>query len=57
MKTRKDEKQLFAESAWLLFNNRERILADPRMAYAPIDMLNGLMYFGSKAFEGATIGA
>lgn len=57
MKTRKDEKQLFAESAWLLFNNRERILADPRMAHAPIDMQNGLMYFGSKAFEGATIGA
>lgn len=56
MKAIKDEKQLFAESAWLLFNNRERILADPRMAYAPIDMQNGLMYFGSKAFEGATIG-
>ena len=30
--------------------------SDPRMAYAPIDMQNGLMYFGSKAFEGATIG-
>ena len=26
------------------------------MAYAPIDMPNGLMYVGSKAFECATIG-
>ena len=37
--------------------NKERILADPRMAYVPIDMQNCLAYFGSKAFEGATIGA
>ena len=50
------EQQLFADSAWLLYNNRERILADPRMAYAPIDMGNWLMYSGERAFKGATIG-
>lgn len=49
--------KFFAESAWLLFENRERILADPSMAHVPIDMPNCLAYFGSKAFEGATIGA
>lgn len=51
------DQKCFAESAWLLFENRERILADPRMARVPIDMQNCLAYFGSKAFEGATIGA
>jgi hypothetical protein len=49
------EQQLFTESAWLLYNNRERILADPRMAYAPIDMGNWLMYSGVGAFNRATI--
>ena len=52
-----NDQKSFAESAWLLFENRERILADPRMANVPIDMQNCLAYFGSKAFEGATIGA
>ena len=50
------EQQLFAKSAWLLYNNRERILSDPRMAYTPIDMHNGLMYIKDPAFPGATIG-
>ena len=50
------EQQLFIESAWLLCRNRERILRDPCMAYAPINMPNGLMYCGDKAFKGATIG-
>ena len=52
-----NHQKFFAESAWLFFNNKERILADPRMAYVPIDMQNCLAYCGSKAFEGATIGA
>ena len=30
------EKLMFAKAAWLLYNNREKILADPRMAYATI---------------------
>ena len=51
------DQKFFAESAWLLFDNKERILADPSMAHVPIDMQNCLAYFGSKAFEGATIGA
>lgn len=49
------EQRLFAESAWLLYENRERILNNPWMAYAPIDMQNVLMY--SSPFESVTIGA
>lgn len=52
-----NDQKLLAESAWLLFENKERILADPRMAHVPIDMQNCLAYFGSRAFEGATLGA
>ena len=50
------KQQLFAKSAWLLYRNSKRILSDPRMAYAQIDLPNGLMYCGDKAFKGATIG-
>ena len=57
MREMSNDQRLFAESAWLLFENKERILADPRMAYVPIDMSNCLAYAGSRAFEGATIGA
>ena len=53
--TMNKEQQLFVESAWLLYENRERILNDPSMAYAPIDMQNVLMY--SSPFEGVTLGA
>ena len=49
-----DEQLLFAKSAWLLFNHREEILADPRMAYAPIDMNNVLTYASPLAT--ATLG-
>ena len=49
-----DEQKLFAKSAWLLFNHREEILADPRMAYAPIDMQNVLTYASPLAT--ATLG-
>ena len=51
-----EEQKLFLESAWLLYNNRSRILSNPCMAYAPVNMPNGLMYCGNKAFKGATIG-
>lgn len=51
-----EEQKLFIESAWLLYNNRDRILSNPCMAYAPVNMPNGLMYCGNKAFKGATIG-
>ena len=50
------EQLMFVNSAWLLYNNSERILSDPRMAYAQIDLPNGLMYCGDKAFKGATVG-
>ena len=50
------EKLMFAKAAWLLFNNREKILADPRMAYAPIDMENIVTYV-DEVFNEATLGA
>ena len=48
------EQQLFAKSAWLLYENRERILSDSCMAHAPIDIQNVLYY--SSPFEGVTLG-
>lgn len=51
-----EEQRLFMQSAWLLYDNRERILSDPRMAYAPINMHNGVLWVGSKEFETATVG-
>ncbi len=52
-----NEELMFAESAWLLYNNREKILADPRMAYAPIDMQNALAYIDFGLYNrNATIG-
>ena len=51
-----EEQKRFMESAWLLYNNRDRILSNPCMAYAPVNMPNGLMYCGDRAFKGATIG-
>lgn len=50
-----DEQLLFAKSVWLLFNHRDEILADPRMAYAPIDMQNVLAY--ASPLAAATLGA
>lgn len=55
MNTLTDE-QLFMQSAWLLYENRERILSDPRMVYAPINMHNGVIWVGDGAFEAATVG-
>lgn len=51
-----DELQLFMQSAWLLYDNCERILSEPRMAYAPINMHNGVLWVGSKVFKTATVG-
>lgn len=51
-----DEQRLFMQSAWLLYDNCERILSEPRMAYAPINMCNGVIWVGDGAFESATVG-
>lgn len=49
------EKLLFTKLAWQLYNNRETIMSDPRMAYAPIEMENILAYVG-EAFKQTSIG-
>lgn len=33
-----DEQKLFADSAWMLFNNKESILADPQIANIHVNM-------------------
>ena len=54
-KVMSDEQLMFAKAAWLLFNHRDEILADPRKAYALIDMQNVLAY--ASPLEPATVGA
>ncbi len=46
-----DEQKLFADSAWMLFNNKESILADPQIANIHVNMQNCLAYAGSEAFK------
>ena len=48
------EQFIFAKAVWQLFNHRDEILANPRMAYAPIDMHNVLAY--ADALEKVPLG-
>lgn len=50
-----EEQEWFVEHAWLFFDNKERILADDRLANIPIEMSNCLAYTGSDAFKVATM--
>ena len=47
---------LFAENAFLFFENRERILSDSRMFLAPVHIQSGLAYVGTGGFNGPTLG-
>ena len=47
---------LFAENAWLFFNNAERILNDSRMFFAPVYIENHLAYIGTNGFKNPTLG-
>ena len=51
-----EEQQQLIRSAWLLYENRERILNNPCMAYAPIHVQNCLAYITDDVFKGATLG-
>lgn len=49
-------RQSFTDNAFLFLDNAERILADRRMALAPVDVGSGLAYTGTGLFRGATLG-
>lgn len=48
--------RLFPENAWTIYNNAEKILNDPKMFFAPVDIRNGVAYIGDRPFENATVG-
>lgn len=50
------EKQLFVENAFLLLQNKERILQDSRMFLAPVAIESGLAYTGTSGFRNPTVG-
>ena len=47
---------MFAENAFLFFENRERILSDSRMFLAPVHIQSGLAYCGTGGFTAPTLG-
>jgi len=47
---------LFAENAFLFFENRERILSDSRMFLTPVHIQSGLAYCGTGGFTAPTLG-
>ena len=54
-----DEKlleKLFLDNAFVLLNNRERILSDSRMFLCPLPIRNGLAYTGTSGFHHPTLG-
>ena len=50
------ERQLFVDNAFLLLQNRERILQDSRMFLAPVAVESGLAYTGTSGFRNPTVG-
>lgn len=53
---RQSHHRLFAEHAWLFYNNAEKILNDSRMFLAPVYVQNHLAFVGTAGFENATLG-
>ena len=49
-------RRLFADNAFLLLQNRERILQDSRMFLAPVAVESGLAYTGTSGFRNPTVG-
>lgn len=48
--------KFFVEHAFFFLSHAQEILADSRMALAPVNVNNGLAYSGTGGFEGATLG-
>lgn len=52
----KELDRLFLNNAFVLLNNRERILSDSRMFLCPLPIHNGLAYTGTSGFHRPTLG-
>lgn len=48
--------QLFVDNAFVLWENRERILSDSRMFLCPLPIQSGLAYTGTMGFHDPTLG-
>ena len=48
--------KLFFDNAFVLFDNRERILSDSRMFLSPLPIKSGLAYTGTSGFNNPTLG-
>lgn len=49
-------KDLFFREAFFLYEHKEAILADSRMAFTPLPFGNNLAYTGTSGLKGATLG-
>ena len=52
----KELERLFVDNAFVLLDNRERILSDSRMFLCPLPIHNGLAYTGTSGFHRPTLG-
>ena len=52
----KELERLFLNNAFVLLDNRERILSDSRMFLCPLPIRNGLAYTGTSGFHHPTLG-
>lgn len=52
----KELERLFLNNAFILLDNRERILSDSRMFLCPIPIQSGLAYTGTSGFHHPTLG-
>lgn len=52
----KELERLFLSNAFVLLDNRERILSDSRMFLCPLPIRNGLAYTGTSGFHHPTLG-
>lgn len=50
------EYRCLRREAFFLLSHKDDILADPRMAYAPVPILNGIAYAGYAPFEDPVLG-
>ena len=56
MRTREPWEELFFQNAFFLYEHKDSILADSRMAYTPLPFRNNLAYTGTSGLRDATLG-
>lgn len=53
---KEEQRRLFIENAFFLYEHREQILSDSRMFLSPVAVENGLAYTGKSGFRNPTLG-